>query len=236
MKYDFSKLEKYLAFNFNDRGLLIEALTHRSYKFENNAHMADNQRLEFLGDAILELILSEYLFSRYPEANEGTLTKIRAALANEIALTKCAKKINLGNNILLGKSELQNGGELRPSNVSDAYEALIAAIYLDQGYNTAKDFHVSILESIWSSPEQLILQLNPKGYLQELTQRGNGPVPQYTTIKKEGPEHQPSYLVECHLSSKLLASGRGTTIKNAQEDAAKTAIEILNQKDSHTHE
>ena len=236
MKYDFSKLEKYLPFKFKDRTLLIEALTHRSYKFENNADMADNQRLEFLGDAILELILSEYLFSRYSEANEGTLTKIRAALANEIALTKCAKKISVGTALLLGKSELQNGGELRPSNVSDAYEALIAAIHLDQGYDSAKYFHIAILESIWPTPEQLILQLNPKGYLQELTQKDNGPVPQYTTIKKEGPEHQPSYLVECRLNDHLLASGRGTTIKNAQEDAAKSAIEILTPEDSSTHE
>ena len=227
MKYDFKTLEKHLPFEFNDRRLLLEALTHRSFKFENNESMPDNQRLEFLGDAILELILSEYLFVRYPDAKEGDLTKMRAALANEDALSKCAEKINLGKVLLLGKSEIKNQGAKRPSNISDAYEALIAAIYIDQGFQCIKDFHTKLLESIWPAPDQLILHLNPKGYLQEITQKNNGPVPAYETVSKEGPEHQPVYLVNCKLQDKLLASGRGSTLKKAQEDAAKNALAQL---------
>ena len=122
MPLSISSLEKALKISFNNRALLLEAMTHRSYKYENHEDMPDNQRLEFLGDAVLELITSRYLYERYPNAPEGDLTKFRAAMVQEAALFDCANKIELGKYLLLGKSELKSGGAKRPSNLSDAYQ------------------------------------------------------------------------------------------------------------------
>ena len=171
MSFSIKKLETELNVCFTNKEILKESMTHRSYKFENHEDLPDNQRLEFLGDAVLELITSRYLFERYPNSPEGDLTKYRAALVQESALYECAKKINLGNHLLLGKSEIKSAGAKRPSNLSDAYEALIAAIYIDQGYESARLFHIKIIDSLWSEPAELIRERNPKGTLQEMTQK-----------------------------------------------------------------
>ncbi len=227
MKSSLTALEKKINCRFKSIELLKEAMTHRSYKFESQIPMNDNQRLEFLGDAVLELIVSRYLFDRYPEAPEGNLTKYRAALVKESALFECAQSIALGKYLLLGKSELKSKGNERPSNLSDAYEALIAAIYLDQGYEVAQNFHVTTLEKLWNEPADLLLVQNPKGTLQEITQKNHGSPPKYITISKTGPEHEPLYKVDCILNKELIAKGQGKTLKAAQEDAARQAIAKL---------
>jgi ribonuclease III len=232
MSISFKVLEDNLKCKFNQPTLLREALTHRSYKFESKEPLNDNQRLEFLGDAVIELIVSRYLFDRYPDAPEGDLTKYRAALVKESALFECAKSIKLGKYLLLGKSELKSQGNERPSNLSDAYEALMAAIYLDQGYETAQSFHINILEKLWDEPADLLLVQNPKGTLQELTQKNHGSPPKYITISKTGPEHDPLYKVECILNKELISKGQGKTLKAAQENAARKAIHCLKEEKS----
>ena len=230
MSAPLTSLEKRIKCKFKSTNLLKEAMTHRSYRFESQVEMNDNQRLEFLGDAVIELIVSRYLFDRYPEAPEGDLTKYRAALVKESALFECAQSIELGKYILLGRSELKSKGNERPSNLSDAYEALIAAIYLDQGYEVAQEFHLTTLEKIWDEPADLLLVQNPEGTLQELTQKNHGSPPKYITISKTGPEHDPLYMVDCILNKALIAKGKGKTQKAAQEDAARQAITRLQEE------
>ena len=140
------------------------------------------------------------------------------------------KKIKLGKYLLLGKSEIKSGGAKRPSNLSDAYEALIAAIYLDHNYESANKFHVKIIDSLWKEPSDLIREKNPKGTLQEMTQKNHGSVPKYITKEKSGPEHAPHYTVVCVLSKEQLSIGEGKTLKTAQEDAARKAVKFLLDK------
>ncbi|WDE96015.1 ribonuclease III [Lentisphaera profundi] len=229
MTMPLSALEKKINCLFNNKELLNEAMTHRSYRFESQVETKDNQRLEFLGDAVIELIVSRYLFDRYSNAPEGDMTKYRAALVQESALFDCARHIDLGHFLLLGKSELTSKGNERPSNLSDAYEALIAAIYIDQGYEKAQVFHIQNLEALWNEPADLVLVQNPKGILQEITQKNHGSTPKYATISKSGPEHEPKYKVDCYLNRELLAHGEGKTLKSAQENAATHAINRLKE-------
>ena len=164
---DLSELEKMINYEFSNKFILEKALSHRSYSVEKNLNF-DNQRLEFLGDAVIEIILTEYLFVRYQHEDEGRLTKMRSVFAQQEALATLARKINLGDYLMMGKGEIESGGKGRDSTLADTFEALMGAIYLDGGLQVSNNFLIPLIEDEYSEPDELVMELNPKGLLQEL--------------------------------------------------------------------
>ena len=221
----FLELEKKIGYAFENLDLLVNALTHSSYANEHHiAYRGNNERLEFLGDAVLEVTSSEFLFRTYPNLPEGELTKKRASLVCEPTLALCAREISLGNYLLLGKGEEATGGRRRDSVVSDAMEALIGAIYLDGGFANAKEFiHKYILNDI----ENKQLFYDSKTTLQEIVQGRYEEDVHYVLIKEEGPDHNKSFYVEALLGERVLGQGCGHTKKAAEQQAAYCAIKKL---------
>ena len=219
------ELEKKIGYKFENFDLLVNALTHSSYANEHHiAYRGNNERLEFLGDAVLEVTSSEFLFRTYPELPEGELTKKRASLVCEPTLALCAREIPLGDYLLLGKGEEATGGRSRDSVVSDAMEALIGAIYLDGGFANAKEFiHKYILNDI----ENKQLFYESKTTLQEIVQGRYEEDVHYVLIKEEGPDHNKSFYVEALLGERVLGQGCGHTKKAAEQQAAYCAIKKL---------
>lgn len=211
-----------IGYQFQTPGLLSQALTHSSYA--NEKHMkkgSDNERLEFLGDAVLEIVSSEFLYLNYPKLPEGDLTKMRASLVCEPTLAFCTRQLNLGDYLLLGKGEDMTGGRKRKSILSDALEAVIGAIYLDGGFASAKEF---ILKFILTDIEHKQLFYDSKTILQEIVQeKGNQPV-EYVLIAEEGPDHNKSFTVEARVNGRLMGTGTGHTKKAAEQAAAYQAI------------
>ena len=201
------------------RTLLKQAMTHSSYANEHRAqHMKDNERLEFLGDAVLEVISSEFLFKEYPEMPEGDLTKLRASIVCEPTLALCARDLNLGEYLLLGKGEERTGGRGRDSIVSDAMEAFIGAIYLDGGFANAKEF---IDRFIMKDIEHKKLFYDSKTILQEIVQRDHkGEEITYQLIGEEGPDHNKKFVVDLLIGGKVEGQGSGRTKKAAEQEAA----------------
>lgn len=197
---------------------LPEAFTHRSYAVEHGLDY-DNQRLEFLGDAVLEIIQTEYLFRRCPEATEGQLTKLRSALACESALARWSRELGLGDWLRMGRGEDDNGGAARRSTLADLFEAVLGAIYVDLGFEAARAFVLPMLESCASDPGKLLSELNPKGRLQELSQRLYGKTPTYNVLCVSGPQHMPRYDVEVRVAE-YVAVGSGNSRKVAECEAA----------------
>ena len=219
---DIKKFQEVIGYHFHDEKLLRQALTHSS--FANEKHLkkhSDNERLEFLGDAVLEIISSEFLYKEYPDKPEGELTKLRASIVCEPTLALCTKDIALGEYLLLGKGEDQTGGRGRKSILSDALEAVIGAIYLDGGFANAKEFiHKYILTDI----EHKQLFYDSKTILQEIVQeKGTQPV-EYVLIAEEGPDHNKSFTVEARVNGRLMGTGTGHTKKAAEQAAAYQAI------------
>ena len=208
--------------------LLREALTHRTYAVEH-ALTYDNQRLEFLGDAVLEIIHTEYLFHRYPDLPEGDLTKIRSALACESALASMARKLELGSYLLIGNGEKECGGNDRDSTLCDLFEAVLGAIYLGAGMERAKNFVLDIMNREFPDPRQLLLSLNPKGQLQELVQRRWKRTPEYRLFRHGGPQHLPFYEVEVKVD-RFLALGSGNSRKIAEVAAAAKMVMFLQNR------
>lgn len=221
----FRELEEVINYKFNDSTLLKRALTHTSYANEHRKmNIKHNERLEFLGDAVLELISSEFLFEKYPDKPEGELTKLRASMVCEPTLALCAKDWNMGKYLLLGKGEEANGGRKRDSIVSDAVEALIGAIYLDGGIANAKDFvHNYILKDI----ENKKLFYDSKTILQEIIQGQNFGEVKYELLREEGPDHDKCFYVALKIDDRVIAEGSGHTKKAAEQQAAYKAIHIL---------
>ena len=219
------ELEKKIGYKFENFDLLVNALTHSSYANEHHiAYRGNNERLEFLGDAVLEVTSSEFLFRTYPELPEGELTKKRASLVCEPTLALCAREIPLGDYLLLGKGEEATGGRSRDSVVSDAMEALIGAIYLDGGFANAKEFiHKYILNDI----ENKQLFYDSKTTLQEIVQGRYEEDVHSVLIKEEGPDHNKSFYVEALLGERVLGQGCGHTKKAAEQQAAYCAIKKL---------
>ena len=220
---DIKKFQEVIGYHFHDEKLLRQALTHSS--FANEKHLkkhSDNERLEFLGDAVLEIISSEFLYKEYPDKPEGELTKLRASIVCEPTLALCTKDIALGEYLLLGKGEDQTGGRGRKSILSDALEAVIGAIYLDGGFANAKEFiHKYILTDI----EHKQLFYDSKTILQEIVQADerNGEL-NYQLVAEEGPDHDKRFIVEACIGTHVISHGEGHTKKAAEQEAAYQAI------------
>ena len=217
-------LEATIGYSFADAQLLTQALTHPSLACETRRSEFDNQRLEYLGDAVIQLILTEALYRRLPDADEGRMTKLRSRLVSREALFVFANHIGLGGHLLLGKGELANGGRERPSNLSDALEALAGAIYLDGGFSAARDFLFgnfgALIDGVVSQPEEM----NPKGELQECLQAIAPSSPTYRIIGQEGPDHLRSFVAEVNWEGITLGRGSGNSKKEAEINAAAEAL------------
>jgi ribonuclease-3 len=219
---DYSQLEKRLNYTFKNKQLIIEALTHKSYKKPYN-----NERLEFLGDAVLDLIVGEYLFSKFPNSNEGILSKIRASLVNESGFTLLARAINLGEYIYLSAAEENNNGRNKPSLLSNAFEAVIGAVYLEAGLEKAKEIAISLLEASHPKIDLDTLSKDYKTALQELTQATHGVTPQYEMLGSSGPDHKKEFEIAVTLNGETIATAKGKSKKEAQQKAAQIALEAL---------
>jgi len=228
MAEDIEKLKYVLGYDFKDRSLLRAALTHRSYAAENGLAY-DNQRLEFLGDAVLEIVLTEYLFAECRSSSEGDMTKMRSALAREETLAQAARRFHLGDYLLLGHGEQEAGGGDRDSTLADLFEAILGAWYLDAGLAPVRDFVLKIIREDFPDPRALLRTLNPKGTLQEFSQRRFGETPVYCVVESSGPEHDPLYKVEVKLRE-FSAVGSAKSHKGAESEAARVLLGILSQK------
>jgi len=219
---DYSQLEKRLNYTFKNKQLIIEALTHKSYKKPYN-----NERLEFLGDAVLDLIVGEYLFSKFPNSDEGILSKIRASLVNETGFTLLARSINLGSYIYLSLAEENNEGRDKSSLLSNAFEAVMGALYLEAGLSTVRDISIALLEECHPKIDLQSLSKDYKTALQELTQSTHGVTPNYELLGSSGPDHKKEFEIAIVLDNKILAKAKGKSKKDAQQKAAKIALKEL---------
>jgi len=219
---DYSQLEKQLNYHFKNKELIIEALTHKSHKQSYN-----NERLEFLGDAVLDLIVGEYLFHKFPKSNEGILSKIRASLVNESGFTLLAQKLNLGNYIYLSLAEENNLGRTKPSLLSNAFEAVMGAIYLEAGLEVTKEISIKLLEACHPKIDLDSLSKDYKTALQELTQATHGVTPTYELLGTSGPDHKKEFEIAIVLNDKTLAKAKGKSKKIAQQRAAEDALKEL---------
>ena len=219
---DYSQLEKRLNYTFKDKQLIIEALTHKSDKKPYN-----NERLEFLGDAVLDLIVGEYLFNKFPNSNEGILSKIRASLVNESGFTLLARAIDLGDYIYLSAAEENNNGRNKPSLLSNAFEAVIGAVYPEAGLDKAKEIAITLLEASHPKIDLDSLSKDYKTALQELTQATHGVTPQYELLGSSGPDHKKEFEIAVTLNDETIATAKGKSKKEAQQKAAQIALEAL---------
>ena len=231
MKKDISKLEEKIDIEFNDKDLLRQAMVHRSYLNENKEfELGHNERLEFLGDAVLELVITELLFHAY-ENPEGELTNWRAALVNAKMLATIAKKIGLEPYLYLSKGESQEAGtKARDYILANSMESLIGAIYLDQEYEVAKEF---IMKWVWSHIEEILelgLYLDPKSRFQESAQEKAGVTPTYKVLEEAGPDHNKYFRVGVYLGKELVAEGTGTSKQESQVSAAEEALRVKKWK------
>ena len=225
---DLKELEGKIGYTFKDKTLFKQALTHSSYANEHRHEgLKDNERLEFLGDAVLEIISSEYLFYNYPDMAEGEMTKLRASIVCEPTLALCTHEISLGSYLFLGKGEERTGGRNRDSIVSDAMESVIGAIYLDGGFASAKEFiHKFILKDI----EHKKLFYDSKTILQEIVQANMTGNVSYELIDEQGPDHNKIFEVEARIGGKAWGRGKGSSKKSAEQQAAYEAILNLRKK------
>lgn len=223
---DINALEKRLNYSFQRKQILKEALTHPSFANEQKGSVNHNQRLEFLGDAVLELIVSEYLYQTFDHP-EGVLTKIRAAVVSEPTLAECAARLGLAQVLLLGKGEDLSGGRQRPSILADAFEAVVGALYLDGGLAAARAFVIKELkESIHQAEKAGGGDWDYKTMLQELWQRDGSANIEYRLVKETGPAHAKTFFSEVWIGGKPMGAGRGRTKKEAEQNAAREALAL----------
>ncbi len=220
--YPIEKLEEKIGYTYQNKELLLQALTHSSFSNEQKINKSkDYERLEFLGDAVLELVSSDFLFHSNPDMPEGKLTRMRASMVCEPALAFCARDLQLHEYIRLGKGEEMTGGRHRDSIISDVMEAVIGSLYLDGGFQVAHDF---IHRFILSDLEDKILFYDAKTVLQEMIQEDPQGTLQYRLVKEEGPDHDKSFMVEACINGKPVSQGVGRTKKAAEQQAAYEAI------------
>ena len=220
-----SELERVLGVTFKNKKLLREALTHRSYLNEHSVPWGHNERLEFLGDAVIELVVTEYLFKKFPQKTEGELTNIRAALVRKETLFEIADALEILDNLKLSQGERKNLEKSKMSLAADTFEAVAGAIYLDRGITRAKNF---LAEKLIPGLEKILREerhIDPKSRLQEITQEKYRVTPTYRVLEEEGPDHAKEFKVGVYLNNRLLASGGGSSKQEAEQAAAREALE-----------
>lgn len=231
-KRKIKRFEKSLDLNFDDKLLIQRALTHKSYPNENRRlNLKDNERLEFLGDSVLSLSVSTYIFNKFSDFPEGELAKMRAVIVSAPILAEVAKRIELGQFLFLGKGEEMTGGRERDSILADTMEAIFGALYLDQGFTAAADFILELLKiDIINVAEGNHIQ-DYKTMLQEVIQENGNNRPEYEVVDEEGPDHNKTFIVAVKLNEDNLGSGQGSSKKEAEQEAAKVALDKLNKLD-----
>ena len=228
----FDPLQKILGYSFRKKDLLRDALTHRSYlnerhRTEKRREGQDNERLEFLGDAVLDLAISEHLIHLYPLSREGDLSKMKARIVSETTLARVARHLTLGEFLLLGRGEERTHGREKSSLLADALEAVIAAIYLDGGFETACAVLLGIFKEEIQRLEERRGEVDFKTELQEYCQREFGVLPNYRVLRETGPDHKKLFEVNLSIKGKIVGTGRGKSKKVAEQQAAKQALEKL---------
>ena len=220
-----AKVEKLIEYTFTNKEHLLSAITHRSYLNEHrNATQDHNERLEFLGDAVLELVITDFLFHKYPHKPEGELTAVRAALVNTVSLSESATKLGINDYLLMSKGEAKDTGRARQYILANAFEAIIGALYVDQGYEASREF---IEKHLFSKTEQIVekrLWQDPKSRFQELAQEHENITPSYQTLAQVGPDHDRVFTVGVFLKDKKIAEGQGRAKQEAQQAAAEAAL------------
>ncbi len=226
MTKDFSEFEKKANISFTDKALLKQAFTHRSYINENkSSKLEHNERLEFLGDAVLELVITDYLFKKYVNKPEGELTSYRSALVNSTTLSKVATDLSMNEYLLLSHGEAKDTGRARTYILANTFEALLGALYLDQGYDATAKF---ISDHIFNLIDEIVEKgswIDAKSRFQELAQEKTGVTPSYKTIKEVGPDHDKHFTVGVYLGNQLIVSGDGASKQDAEQNAAKKGLE-----------
>lgn len=218
--------EKVINYQFSDKSLMETALSHSSYANESKTVRQSNERLEFLGDSVLSIVVSKYLFNHFSHLPEGELTKIRASLVCEKSLYEFALSIDLGKYLLLGKGEDSSGGRKRPSILADAFEAVIAAIYLDGGMDSAREFILKFIPTDLDKAKKSSFS-DYKTILQEIIQKNPEERVEYILSGSEGPDHNKIFIVDVKLNSNTIGRGRGRSKKQAEQNAAKEALELM---------
>ena len=222
------EIQRRLGLRFNSPSLLVEALTHPSFLNENpGSPLASYQRLEFLGDAILGSVVALELFQRCPDLSEGELTRLRSHLVQGSSLARVAARLDLGSCLNLGRGEEAGGGRHRESNLAAAFEALVGAVFLDQGADAARAFILEFLSEDMEEAQKGGPPTDPKSQLQEMVQAGGGEPPQYRVVSLKGPDHSKTFAVEVLVDSRVLGVGSGKRKLNAEREAASKAIEAL---------
>lgn len=225
MKNPYRKLEKRLGYKFRRRRNLRHALTHRSFRYENEAIDHDNQRLEFLGDAVLGLVIAAFLYEHYPDLQEGQMTQIRSQVSSGSALYDIAAQIDMGAFLDLGRGEEQSGGRERRSNLADAFEAVLGAAYLDGGFKAVERIFRSLIRPVILEGLPAPESDNPKGALQELVQSRWKTVPKYRVVNERGPSHDRRYTAKVYILDESFGTGTGSTKRNAEMEAARVTLE-----------
>ncbi len=223
---DFSQFEKKTNIVFKDKDLLKQAFIHRSYINENpNTGLSHNERLEFLGDAVLELVITDYLYKKYPDQAEGDLTSYRAALVNAVTISEAASKLEMNDFLLLSRGETKDKGKARQYILANTFEAFVGAVYLDQGYDVAQGF---IAENLFGLIDDIVEQKlwrDPKSLVQEKAQEEHNVTPSYKVISESGPDHDKHFTIGIYFGKDKIAEGKGKSKQEAEQDAAKNAIE-----------
>jgi len=224
---DISLFEEKIGVHFIDKSLILTALTHRSYINENpNVETGHNERLEFLGDAVLELVITRYLFDKYPKKPEGELTAYRSSLVNTISLAESGEILGINDYLLLSKGEAKDAGRARQHIIANAFEAIIGAIYLDHGYDFAERF---ISETLYGKTDEIVkkgLWRDGKSWVQEKSQEEYGLTPAYSVLQETGPDHDKNFVAGIYFGEELIAKGRGKSKQEAEQNAARAAIEV----------
>ncbi len=229
MTINFSDFEKNTKIIFKDKNLLKQAFIHRSYINENpGSKLAHNERLEFLGDAVLELIVTDFLYKKYPSYTEGELTAIRSALVNAIIISEVASSVGMNDYLLLSKGEAKDNGKARQYILANTYEAYIGAVYLDQGYDMVNKF---VFNTLLPHTEEIVakkLWRDAKSLVQEKVQEFVGVTPAYKILSESGPDHDKHFTVGIYFGRDLIAEGKGKSKQEAEQKAAETALRIKN--------
>ncbi len=225
MQKKLEALQKRLGYQFKEQDLIIEALTHKSSKQPYN-----NERLEFLGDAVLDLIVGEYLYHEFTQVAEGELSKLRASLVNEKSFEKLARLLHLGEYIYISLAEENNNGREKPSLLSNAFEAILGALYLEAGLEKAKNLAIALLEEAYPKIDMDAIFRDHKTTLQELTQAHFGMTPEYRLVRSFGPDHKKEFEIAVSVRGRDLSVASGKSKKEAQQKAAMLALEILKKE------